>query len=177
MTGLAEAQTPDLFGQSSRAVFSPDKVYRYDLTRHWGTGLACVTWVMLNPSTADHEQDDPTLRRITAFSKAWGYDGLAVCNLFALRATDPVAMRRHPAPIGPDNDRVLQARVAAAPVVVAAWGVHGTWRDRASEVLRLLGDAQLHCLGTTANGQPKHPLYVRADQQLVPYQRPSGNGR
>jgi len=160
----------DLFGQSSRAVFSPDRVYRYDLTRHWGPKPYCVTWIMLNPSTADENTDDPTIRRCIAYSKAWGYDGLAVVNLFALRATHPRVMIKHLAPEGPDNNLVIKARAESSPVVVAAWGLHGAHRGRARDVLALLDGVQLHCLGLTANGQPRHPLFVRGDEPLIRYQ-------
>jgi hypothetical protein len=70
------------------AVFSADGRYRYRLTRDLG-GKTTVTFIMLNPSTADANLDDPTIRRCKGFAKDWGYGRLIIVNLFAFRATDP----------------------------------------------------------------------------------------
>jgi hypothetical protein len=160
---------PDLFGISGSAVFSDDGTYRYRLTRTWGDSGRHAVWLMLNPSTAGALADDPTIRRCTGFSRAWGLDGLVVVNLFALRATDPAELARHPDPVGPGNDDFVRRAVAASPVVIAAWGAQrmaaargARWRlelDRAADVL---------CLGTTKDGEPRHPLFVRADAVPAP---------
>ena len=108
------------------AVFSDDMVYRYRLWRTWDPELPAVCFIMCNPSTADHEQDDPTIRRCLDFAKQWGYGRLLVGNLFALRATDPQKLRQHPEPTGgPDNDDTIMAMHEEANFTVAAWGVHG----------------------------------------------------
>jgi hypothetical protein len=139
--------------------------YRYDLVRRWnygGTGL--VRWIMLNPSTADAEVDDATIRRCCGFARAWGYDGILVHNLYALRATDPAELRRHPDPIGPENDAYLASTVFGP--TVCAWGVHAA-PDRASGVLAMLRARGITpaCLGRTKHGQPRHPLYLPATAQ------------
>ncbi len=121
-------------------------------------------FVGLNPSTADEMQDDPTIRRCIAFAMAWGYSGLCMTNLFAFRATDPTDMLRATDPIGPQNDQVLRERAGRAGVVVAAWGVHGTHKNRAWAVRMML--PQLHCLRLTKDGHPGHPLYL--PKTLVP---------
>jgi hypothetical protein len=151
----------------SGAAFSSDRVYRYALWRTWGTvGTRTLMFIGLNPSTADETADDPTIRRCVAFAKAWGcYDRLVMANLFALRATDPREMLAHPDPIGPDNDAWLRRLANESMLVVGAWGVHGAHRGREQEVRRIFD--QLHCLGTTKAGHPRHPLYLRADTQLV----------
>ena len=83
------------------AVFSDDMVYRYRLWRTWDPDLPTVACLLCcNPSTADHEQNDPTIRRCLDFAKQWGYGQLLVGNLFALRATDPQKLRQHPEPTG-----------------------------------------------------------------------------
>lgn len=153
------------------AVLSDCGTYRYRLTRRWASG-PCDVWVMLNPSTADAELDDPTIRRCVGFSRGWGSGSLSVVNLFALRATDPEALRRHPDPVGPDNDGYLRSTFAVARHsggrIVTAWGAHRMAGWRAREVARLFGGdwSQVHGavhLGTTKAGAPKHPLYLRAD--------------
>lgn len=148
------------------AVFSPDRVYRYMLWRTWGAGPT-VTFIGLNPSTADETVDDPTIRRCIGYAKAWGYGGLIMANLFALRATDPRVMLAHPEPVGPANDDALRDCVARSELVVAAWGADGAHRRRSSAVRAMLG-GQLHALGLTKNGEPKHPLYLRADLEPFP---------
>ena len=150
------------------ATLSPDGRYRYRLGRRWAEG-ATVTWIMLNPSTADAANDDPTIRRCTDFTKRWGYGGLTVVNLFALRATDPRALRRaYDQPIGlPDNDRHIVEATASAALVVAAWGAHGTMYARDRQVRMLLDGRAVHCLGTTKAGQPRHPLYLARDTELA----------
>lgn len=150
-----------------------DGPYRYRLWRDWRPNPTRVCWVMLNPSTADETVDDPTIRRCIAFSKAWGYTGIVVVNLFALRATEPDDLLLHHAPIGPRNDDAIREAASACPLVVVAWGAHKAVDDREREVLEILVDALDResplCLGTTKDGFPRHPLYVRADAKLVPY--------
>lgn len=147
------------------AVLSEDGVYRYELYRRWADSTRPVLWVMLNPSTADAEIDDPTIRRIIGFSQSWGFQAAIVCNLFALRATNPQALRTHSDPVGPDNDDHLMRAVCASDRIVVAWGAHTFASSRAAWVKKLLPNP--HCLGVTKEGHPRHPLYVRADAQLV----------
>jgi hypothetical protein len=153
-----------------RAAFSPDGAYRYMLTRRWAPGPT-VCWVMLNPSTANAFRSDPTVKRCISFSQRAGYGGLAVVNIYALRSTDPAKLWRHKDPIGPLGDQFIREQAASRTSVIAAWGTHGARNQRGQHVADALADAglQLYCLGTTANGQPKHPLYVRGDTPLVPY--------
>jgi hypothetical protein len=148
------------------AEFSPDRTYRYQLRRRWDDG-PLVAFIGLNPSTADETHDDPTIRRCVGFAKRWGYSGLVMVNLFAFRATDPNDMRAAMDPIGPLNDRHLETVYWEAAMVVAAWGVNGAYRGRDREVSRLMGT--MLALGLTRNGQPRHPLYVRADAPLIEF--------
>lgn len=89
-------------------------------------------FVGLNPSTADELLDDPTIRRCVAFARSWGYGALCMTNLFAFRATDPDVMKSADDPVGPENDQHLQDLANGASVVIAAWGVHGTFGGRHS---------------------------------------------
>jgi hypothetical protein len=143
--------------------------YRLLLWRAWAGGEGCVVFVMLNPSTADARRDDPTVRRCMGFARAWGFGRLEVVNLFALRATDPTALRRARKPIGRGNDRAIVDAVRRGDVVVAAWGVHGALGGRDAAVRALLADRPLHCLGVTRGGHPRHPLYLRAGSRPVPF--------
>lgn len=160
------------------AVFSPDRTHRYSLTRVWGKGLrAC--WIMLNPSTADAFTDDPTIRRCINFTKGLGgYGGLVVVNLYSLRATNPRELWTHPNPIGELGGHHLYSQVHAAydnhAEIIAAWGTHGARHDRGSNVAQGMANVgfELHCLGTTKDGHPKHPLYVPGDMPIVPWERP-----
>jgi hypothetical protein len=161
-----------LLGSLSSAAFSADRTYRYVLTRTWDQTARTMTWIMLNPSTADAMTDDATIRRCKAFARREGYGGMSVVNLFGLRATDPRALREHADPAGPANDWFVRLHVQAAPCAVAAWGAHGVLHGRAAEVGRMLAaipGVRLECLGVTAAGHPRHPLYVRADAPLVPW--------
>lgn len=157
-------------GVIGTAEISDDERYRYTLTRSWGTRPLGVLWIMLNPSTASAEDDDPTLRRVQSFTRAWSYDRLVVANLFALRATDPKALHCA-APIGDDNDARLEAlmRDQATDLVIAAWGTHGGLRFRDAAVIAMAGrcDRSLHALELTKNGKPKHPLYAKGDRKPI----------
>ena len=153
------------------ALFSPDHTYRYLLTRTWADGPT-ILWLMLNPSTADEHVDDPTIRRCIAFSRAWGYGAMTAVNLFALRTPDPGPLRRHQDPIGPENDAHIAAAAARAGQIIAAWGAFPFAADQ-GRALDVLLSRSLHCLGCTASGAPRHPLYAPSTARLRPY-RPSG---
>lgn len=148
------------------AAGSRDGRYRYSLTRRWSDGPR-VVWVMLNPSTADAHTDDPTLRRCLAISMRHGFGSLEVVNLFALRSTDPAALRHASDSVGPRADVAITRVVRQADAVVVAWGVPPRGLEaRATEVLRRLPVGVL-ALGLTAGAHPRHPLYVRRDVALV----------
>jgi hypothetical protein len=141
--------------------------YRWWLRRSFARGGPgrVVCFLMLNPSTADHRRDDPTIRRCLGFARAWGYPILEVRNLFAWRATDPRELLTAPDPTGGRRgDRELRA-VLDADLVVAAWGAWVPFaRDR--KAVSLLAGRQLMCLGRTRSGRPRHPLYVRGTTRL-----------
>ena len=148
----------------SSAGLSHCKTYRYWLRRIWSRKLPQCTFIGLNPSTADGASDDPTLRRCVNFAKSWGFGSLLLVNLFAMRATHPKMLRQAIDPIGPRNDLWLKRAVNESSIVIAAWGNGGDFCQRQSQVIPSLG--KLHCLGTTAKGMPRHPLYC--DRTCVP---------
>lgn len=151
------------------AVFSRCGAYRYSLTRRWTAGPV-VHFVMLNPSIASAEVDDPTARRVVNFAQIWGFGGLIVTNLFAVITSDPRVMMQAPDPIGPCNDEhILSAHLAAA-ATVAAWGTGGAHLGRGEEVRAMLPD--LHYLRLTKDGHPSHPLYLPGDLAPVRWVSP-----
>lgn len=101
------------------AVISDCGQYRYLLSRDWESGLQRLVFIGLNPSTADAEIDDPTIRRLIGFSKAWGYGGFDIVNLFALRSKDPKMLCDHDDPIGPLNDTYLSSPRTQSQIAVA----------------------------------------------------------
>lgn len=156
----------DLTGMECTATFSDDDAHRYSLAWIWDRALPPLVVCMLNPSTATHEKLDPTISGLIKRARAWGYGGVVVVNLFALRATDPRVMKMHPEPIGPDNDEAIRLAALTAKErgvpIVAAWGAHGRHRDREAHVRRILGDCavEVAAFQINADGTPKHPLYV-----------------
>lgn len=164
------------------ATLSDCGAYRYDLTRRWAPGPTAL-FVMLNPSTADADLDDPTIRRCVSFADREGCGKLAVVNLYALRSSKPAALLEHPDPVGPRNAATIRRWLAGpgTQLVVAAWGAFCT-----SPAARRSGVARLHveqlaadagrnllCLGHTKAGAPRHPLYVRGDQPLEQLEVPA----
>ena len=173
-TALVVQEAGNLF-ETATAVFDPTYTYRYLLTRTWGPGPG-VLFVMLNPSTADADHDDPTLRRCTGFARTLGCGALAVVNLYALRATDPHELAGHPDPIGPATDHVIDLAAAHADRYVAAWGAHPAARTRTAVVAATVNrQAARHhrpglaCLGLTKSRQPRHPLYLPKTATLRAY--------
>lgn len=171
---------PDLFnrmapyGFDSGATFSPDRVYRYRLWRSWGDRERRVVFVMLNPSTADETEPDPTITKCIGFAKRWGFEALDVVNLFAYVSPYPKSLRDVADPVGPENDEMLRHVLAEAGRIVLAWGTHAPVRSLIAD--RLL---QLHALGLgphdnrksfrfgrCADGSPMHPLMLPYSTEL-----------
>ena len=130
---------------------------------------------MLNPSTADEEKNDPTIRRCISFARGWGYRYLVILNIFALRSTDPSVLKDSDDPIGILNDYYIALTVDKCDRVVLAWGAHGELYGRGSQVADLISENKqtyyLDCShspnGLTKGGQPMHPLYLAKDTPLA----------
>lgn len=153
----------------SQALFDETQRYRYWLARIWDANQPIVNFIMLNPSTADQYQLDPTVTRCLHYARRWGFGSLIVTNIFAYRSTDPKALYTLADPVGTENDAYLRKAATQANLRVAAWGTHGSLRNRHEAVLGSLADLALTALGVTQGGFPKHPLYLRADAWPVPY--------
>jgi hypothetical protein len=159
----------------SWAVLSTEGRYRYAIGRrlaHQPNGLGGpVVWIGLNPSTADHTRDDPTMRRILRFSAAVGAAEVVVLNVFAYRATDPAQLGRVADPVGPANPLTWDHHLSDPAMVIAAWGA-GFCRSHTHTITAAATRAQAlsaRCLGVTAGGHPRHPLYVPATTPLEAY--------
>jgi hypothetical protein len=166
--GLDYVTSSPARGLSDCYVYSPDMAYRYAFARWWDAEGPLVLWVGINPGKGDTEnRRRPTLERCIAWTKAWGAGGLAFANLFAVRANKPRGLLQMAEPVGRHNDAALLALSQAAWRTVAAWGGHGRLLDRGRAVAPLL--VSPFCLGITAIGQPRHPLYVPSNTPVVPW--------
>ena len=151
------------------AEFSSDRKYRYVLRRIWNRKKGHVLFVCLNPSTADENVDDPTIRRCIRFAESWGLGGMVMVNLFAYRATNPKEMLAHSDPVGTSNVLYWEREHKAANVTIAAWGVHGAHMRMDKEFMRYVG-GNVHCLALTKTGHPRHPLYLKKGLEPIPFQ-------
>ncbi|MBX2837480.1 MAG: DUF1643 domain-containing protein, partial [Gammaproteobacteria bacterium] len=140
------------------AEFSACGQYRYLLTRRWERRCAkkrTVCFIGLNPSTADAETNDPTVRKCIAIADQLGFKQLLLVNLFAYRATEPKDLKLSSEPLGELTDHYLLQAVKLSGTVVACWGNHGQFLGRDQEVLNML-PGKLHCLKRNATGTPAH---------------------
>lgn len=152
------------------AVISDCGQYRYMLTRPGDLTAtrAPAVFCMLNASTADASLNDPTSTRCGGFARLWGCDGFIIINAYGLRSTDPDNLWSHVDPVGPDNDMWLSTVAHEYKEIICAWGANAK-PDRVKAVVAIFTAAgtRMRCLGVTKSGAPRHPLYVRGDQQLV----------
>lgn len=163
------------------AVISDCGLYRYLLTRSWGPRDGRhVTWLMLNPSTADASVDDQTIRKCMGFARQWGFGGIQVVNLFALRSRHPAELLKAADPVGPDFDLYLRKALSTTSLLIAAWGCESTLRrsptlsSMPNKVFARIRQVNpwlpIECLGTTPAGTPYHPLmlsYARAREPFL----------
>jgi len=148
--------------ENNGAEFSEDRKYRYALHRIWDANLPLVAFVGLNPSTANETSDDPTIRRVKAFAKGWGYGGFYMLNLFAFVTPYPDELKKCENPIG-DNDEWLQKVGGKCERIIFAYGNFDVF-GRDKEVAKMFTD--VYCLGRNKNGSPKHPLYLSGSTQM-----------
>lgn len=176
----------DLFGLKSPqmnkgATLSDCLTYRWTLTRDWAEGER-ICWVMLNPSDADHEIDDPTILRCIHFTRSWGYAGFTVVNLYPFRSPNPPRCKAWATDeeiaeavqaVLLQNARIVGEHAQSAGVVVAAWG-NNPWDDAllTATVEAILKERrEIYCLGTTKHGAPKHPM-ARGQHRVPDDQQP-----
>jgi hypothetical protein len=167
------------------AIISICKLFRYELRRIWDDRLPLLVVCMLNPSVADDEVEDPTLRELIFFARRWGYGGLLIVNLYAFRSSSPKEMfARGLNAFGPDNDNYIKAAIEYAAAnggkMLAAWGNDGNAGGYYIYVAHLAREqkVKLICLGTTNSGQPKHPMArgkhrIPRDQMPIEWKEPA----
>ena len=147
--------------------------YRYKLWRIWDKTKPFVTFLMLNPSTADANVDDPTIRRCIGFAKSWGYDGLLVCNLFAYRSTNPKELLLIDDPFGKKNDIYIQECIDRSEKVICAWGNSSILkkfdRNTKEHFSSIKSRMKIHYLELSKDNVPKHPLYLKKTLVPIPY--------
>lgn len=155
------------------ALLSDCGVYRWRLERDLGGSGPVAAILGVNPSTADAEVDDATIRKDMGFARRLGWSRIIKGNKFAFRATDVNALKTARDPIGPANDEHLRAMMNEADIVVAAWGplskLPKHLRNRWRSIVNMARDADkpLQCWGTAQDGQPRHPLMLAYDTPLV----------
>jgi hypothetical protein len=156
---------------ASGATFSACRRWRYLLWRRWDEDEPVANFLMLNPSTADEHQLDPSCSRARDYAERWGCGALIVTNLFAWRATDPEDMKSAEEPVGRSNNQAILRSARQSGVVVCAWGNHGAHLERSTQVKQLLAEAgvALHVLRLNAGGEPAHPLYLPGKLRARPW--------
>ncbi len=154
----------------SEADFSPCMLYRYSLVRDYGKGEGMMNFIMLNPSTANEEFNDPTVHRCEMRTISSGYRFMVVTNIFAFRATDPANMRSAADPVGIKNNEAIASFAGKADEVICAWGEHGLFIDRGRFVRNMLISEKIKAkmLKLNKSGEPAHPLYL--PKSLIPSQ-------
>ncbi|MBD2304218.1 DUF1643 domain-containing protein [Chroococcidiopsis sp. FACHB-1243] len=158
--------------------------YRYLLSRDTAAPNSRILLVcMLNPSTADEEKNDPTISRVCRLAENEEYGRLLVLNLLAVRATNPSDIWVHENPLGVDNyqtwDKVLKEElIPERDSVCVAWGRTPKDRRHLLHFLPALVEASCRLKLWTGplmtwvqniDGSPRHPLYIRTQTKLQPY--------
>jgi hypothetical protein len=155
----------DLFNQEENgAIFSECRKYRFVLWRIWDKNKPMIMFIGLNPSTANETTDDPTIRRVKAFAKSWGYGGVYMLNLFTYITAYPEELKKCDDPLK-QADSYLNLYAKESEKIVFAWGNFKETDKRAKEVISMFPNAFV--LGLNKNNTPKHPLYLSKDTQLI----------
>jgi hypothetical protein len=160
------------------AIISPDEVHRFRLDRDLNRPGRVAAFGMVNPSKADGDIDDQTIRKLFGFAERYDIGRFIVWNKFAFRATNIKELKSAPDPVGPDNDRYIEEALREADVHIVAWGaltkLPRSLRGRWWEVVAIAGrvGCPLMCLGTANDGHPLHPAMIGYDRPLVPWERP-----
>lgn len=174
---------PIPFTPLTGARFSEDRMYRYNLWRRFAEKGPTLFVIGVNPSDANEEENDPTVGRLESFAKRDGFALLILGNEFAFVSSDPKVMKKAADPIGPENDAWLVKMRKMADLCIVAWGNNGRYKNRDAAVLKLLAPlGPIHCFGLNKPlktkhgflpGAPKHPLYLRGNTKIIPFDVPA----
>jgi hypothetical protein len=161
-------------GIISKAIFGgPNDCYRYRLERVWDSSLKSIMFLMMNPSTATEQWDDPTLAKVRKFATQWGYGRLLVGNSMAYRCTNQARLLEVEDPTGPENLAHLMAMAAESDKVVVAFGRPKikALQSHGPKIAQTMMDRgiRLSSLKTSADGNPWHPLYIKGSAELKPW--------
>ena len=162
-------------GVRGDALFSSCGRYRHWLSRKWGEEDApYALWIGMNPSTAEADIDDPTICREVGHTRRMGLTSYYKCNVMDYRATAPRSLLMPGVePRSPHNLAHIVMLACAAERVILAYGVlHRRLRHYTDEMISSLGSMPLWCMGMTADGSPRHPLYLRGDTELLLWSHP-----
>jgi hypothetical protein len=153
--------------ENNGALFSDQRDYRYALWRIWDNTLPKVMFIGLNPSTANENENDPTIRRVVSFARSWGYGGVFMMNLFPFVTPYPDVLQLHSVLESDKNEVGLNSFSKKAERIVFAWGNFKEAQEMAKKVIEMFPDA--YCLGVNKNRSPKHPLYIAGSTRPVKY--------
>ena len=151
------------------AIISDCSKYRYELHREWDKDKKKVLFIMLNPSTADADNNDLTTIRCINFAKKWGYGGIMIGNIYPFRAKRPKDLKKwleismNPMALN-KNMKHVREMAKQTDLIVCAWGCN--YKGGTPDWVEELGD--LHYLELCDDGiTPKHPL-GNLSKDLVP---------
>jgi len=158
-----------MLSQFKGAILDNYRKHRLLLWRFWDDRPKML-FVGLNPSTANELQDDPTIRRLCDFAERWGYGGLYACNVFSQITPYPKELLAETA-IHSADIHAIQMVNELVVLVVCGWGdgiekaAYGI--ARANTIKSLFKEPM--CFGLTAKGNPKHPVRLPKDTELMEY--------
>lgn len=162
-----------LWGNQTNDLDPESKRYRTILWRIHDPAIPPLVFLMLNPSTADASNDDPTIRRCRGFAQREGAGGIVVINLSPFRATDPKDLNAtrmvtdvdFMIPRGPQED-AFKTAAATNGRLVCAWGANYQPWMKWSIGLAQMTFGHAYCLGLTKSGHPRHPLMLPSSAPL-----------
>lgn len=152
------------------ALISLDRNYRYSLWRIWDFDMPLIMFIGLNPSTAGIVNDDPTIRRLIEYTKAWGFGGFFIGNIFAYRTSDPRLLRETKKPVGSDNTKHLKVMASVCDKIIFMWGNGGTYKNKHLKVIKKF-QGRGYCFKITNAGNPYHPLYLSKEFKPIKFRQ------